>query len=41
MKDKIEKLKKYGLNNFAESGGSGIVLTTPERQKINLFKLGM
>jgi catechol 2,3-dioxygenase-like lactoylglutathione lyase family enzyme len=41
MKDKIEKLKNNGLNNFTESGGSGIVLTTPEQQKINLFKLGM
>jgi hypothetical protein len=41
MKDKIEKLKQAGLNNFSESGESNIVLTTPEQQKINLFKLGM
>ena len=41
VKDKIEKLKNDGLNNFTESSGSGIVLTTPEQQKINLFKLGM
>ena len=41
MKDKIEKLKSDGLNNFSESGESNIVLTTPEKQKINLFKLGM
>jgi predicted lactoylglutathione lyase len=41
MKNKIENLKGKGLNNFAESGGSNIVLTTPEQQKINLFKLGM
>lgn len=41
MKDKIEKLKNSGLENFTESGGGNIVLTTPEQQKINLFKLGM
>jgi len=41
MKDKIENLKSKGLNDFAESGDSNIVLTTPEHQKINLFKLGM
>ena len=41
MKAKIEKLKKFGLNNYSESGESNIVLTTPEQQKINLFKLGM
>jgi len=41
MKDKIEKLKANGLNNFNEGDGSNIVVTTPEQQKINLFKLGM
>ncbi|MCW3085934.1 MAG: hypothetical protein JWP12_3300 [Bacteroidetes bacterium] len=41
MKEKIEKLKAEGLTNFSESGGGNIVLTTPEQQKINLFKLGM
>jgi catechol 2,3-dioxygenase-like lactoylglutathione lyase family enzyme len=41
MKDKIEKLKQNGLNSLSENGGSNIVLTTPEQQKINLFKLGM
>ncbi|MEO8414351.1 MAG: hypothetical protein ABI472_11860 [Ginsengibacter sp.] len=41
MKDKIEKLKNSGLNNFTESGDGNIVLTTPEQQKINLFKFGM
>jgi catechol 2,3-dioxygenase-like lactoylglutathione lyase family enzyme len=41
MKDKIEKLKQAGLNNFSENGQSNNVLTTPEQQKINLFKLGM
>lgn len=41
MKDKIEKLKAGGLNNFSEQGPANIVLTTPESQKINLYKLGM
>ncbi len=41
MKDKIERLKNKGLDNFIEKGESNIVLTTPEQQKINLFKLGM
>ncbi len=41
MKEKIEKLKENGLDNFVEMGGSNIVLTTPEKQHINLFKLGM
>ncbi|MEP6645944.1 MAG: VOC family protein [Saprospiraceae bacterium] len=41
MKDKIDKLKTEGLKNYTESGGGNIVLTTPEGQHINLFKLGM
>ncbi|HSN48987.1 MAG TPA: VOC family protein [Flavobacterium sp.] len=41
MKDKIENLKAKGLDGFDEKGNSNIVLTTPEQQKINLFKLGM
>ncbi len=41
MKEKIEKLKNAGLTNFTESDGGNSVLTTPEQQKINLFKLGM
>lgn len=41
MKDKIEKLKNGGLENFTESDGENVVLTTLEQQKINLFKLGM
>jgi predicted lactoylglutathione lyase len=40
MKAKIEKLKNEGLNNFSERGESNIVLTTPEKQQINLFKSG-
>jgi len=42
MKDKIEKLKKEGLNDFTEKGGqSNIIVITPEKQHINLFKSGM
>lgn len=41
MKDKIGQLKNSGLNNFIESGNNNTVLTTPEQQKINLFKLGL
>jgi catechol 2,3-dioxygenase-like lactoylglutathione lyase family enzyme len=41
MKEKIEQLKSEGLENYTEKGPSNIVLTTPEKQHINLFKLGM
>ena len=42
MKEKIGKLKSNGLKDYSESGGQGnIVLTTPEKQHINLFTLGM
>jgi len=42
MKDKIEKLKNNGFNNFIEYGKqSNVVVTTPEKQHINLFQLGM
>jgi catechol 2,3-dioxygenase-like lactoylglutathione lyase family enzyme len=42
MKEKIESLQAAGLSMPAGSAGaSGITLTTPEQQKINLFKLGM
>ncbi|HEV8287071.1 MAG TPA: VOC family protein [Chitinophagaceae bacterium] len=41
MKDKIENLKKQGLENYQETGPSNIILTTPEQQHIFLFKLGM
>lgn len=41
MKERIEKLKSAGMTNYAEEGSSNIVLSTPEGQKINLFKLGM
>ena len=41
MKDKIVKLKEAGLTNYIEKGAASIVLTTLEKQHINLFKLGM
>ncbi len=42
MKEKISKLKSNGLKDYSESGAQGnIVLTTPEKQHINLFTLGM
>jgi catechol 2,3-dioxygenase-like lactoylglutathione lyase family enzyme len=41
MKDKIEKLKAAGIIDYQEKGAASIVLTTPEQQHINLFKLGM
>ena len=41
MKEKIEKLKKGGLDNYTEKGSGHIVITTPEKQMVNLFQLGM
>ena len=42
MKEKIEKLEAGGLKDFVQTMGAGnITLTTPEKQKVNLFKLGM
>jgi predicted lactoylglutathione lyase len=42
MKDKVEKLKASGVEGFAEAGGgANFILSTPEKQNINLFKLGM
>lgn len=41
MQSKIDKLKEGGLKNYLERGAQSIVLTTPEQQHINLFKLGM
>jgi len=40
MTDKISKLKKSGLTDFKESG-PGIVVTTPEKQNIFLYQLGL
>lgn len=41
MKAKVEKLIAEGLENYKEVMGGNYVLTTPEGQTINLFKLGM
>ncbi|MEO8770627.1 MAG: VOC family protein [Ferruginibacter sp.] len=42
MKEKIESLKDSGVPGLeASTGLSSITLTTPEQQKINLFKMGM
>lgn len=41
MKEKIDRLKAEGLTGYHESGPANIILTTPEKQHINLFKLGM
>ena len=41
MKDKVEKLKGNGLTGFLEKSGGNVVVTTPEKQHVNLFKLGM
>jgi predicted lactoylglutathione lyase len=41
MKQKIEQLINNGLDNFSDKGPGNIVLTTPEKQQINLFSLGM
>ncbi len=40
MQEKINKLKEQGLENFTSKGAGSIVLTTPEQQHINLFKMG-
>lgn len=42
MKEKIEKLEAAGLKDFVQTMGPGnVTLTTPEKQKVNLFKMGM
>ena len=41
MKEKIETLKANGIADISEKGGANIVVTSPEKQNINLFKLGM
>ena len=40
MADKIISLKQHGLTNYHEDG-PGIVVTTPEKQQIFLYQLGM
>lgn len=39
-KAKIERLKHEGLTVFKDQGDSNVVLTTPDNQKINIYKLG-
>lgn len=42
MKNKIDILKGKGLKDFVEKMGAGnITITTPEKQHINLFSMGM
>jgi len=41
MKEKIAKLKEKGMAPDAEEGQANIVLTSPEKQSINLFRMGM
>ena len=41
MKEKIAKLKEKGIAPGAEEGQLNIVLTSPEKQNINLFRMGM
>jgi catechol 2,3-dioxygenase-like lactoylglutathione lyase family enzyme len=42
MKERIAALKAAGgLEIYKDMGESSMVLTTPEKQKLNLFKLGM
>ncbi|MCW3126322.1 MAG: hypothetical protein JWO03_1980 [Bacteroidetes bacterium] len=42
MKEKIEKLQATGIKEIeAANGKSNVTLSTPEHQRINLFKMGM
>jgi predicted lactoylglutathione lyase len=41
MKARIEKLKEAGVSDLTDKGGPNATLATPEKQHINLFKLGM
>lgn len=42
MKEKIEKLQSTGIKEIRTAKGqSSVTLTTPEHQRINLFKIGM
>ncbi|QKJ30482.1 hypothetical protein HQ865_12170 [Mucilaginibacter mali] len=40
-KQKIDKIKVAGLTSYIEKGLNNITFTSPEKQQINLFKLGM
>lgn len=41
MQQRIEKLKAEAVGPFTDKGSANAVLETPEKQHINLFKLGM
>ena len=41
MKEKINKLKEHGLTDYTAQGEANITINTYEKQKINLFKMGM
>jgi len=41
MKDKIENIRKKGVTEYTSKGSGNIVVMTPEKQHINLFRLGM
>jgi catechol 2,3-dioxygenase-like lactoylglutathione lyase family enzyme len=41
MKEKIAKLKEHGIATEATDGQANITISTPEQQRINLFKMGM
>ena len=42
MKEKIEKLRPSGIKEIeAANGRSNVTLSTPEHQRINLFKMGL
>lgn len=40
MIERIDKIKGSGIDNILETGKGNVVLTTPENQHINLFKMG-
>jgi hypothetical protein len=40
MAEKINKIKAGGITDIKEMGSGNVVLNTPEKQHINLFKLG-
>ena len=40
MTEKINKIKENGIDDIKETGKGNVVLNTPEKQHINLFKMG-
>jgi predicted lactoylglutathione lyase len=41
MKEKVEKLKAEGMEYTERGGASSVVVETPEKQHVFLFKMGM